>query len=89
MSKSFAQYHHDNPQVYALIIKYAREIRAAGHQHYSIRAILHRIRWHVDVVTKDPDGFKISNCYSRDYAIKLMLEYPIEFAGFFRLRTKK
>ena len=85
MNPNFNQYHADNPMVYELILKYARQAKRAGHAHYSLRAILHRIRWHMNVQTKDNQGFQINNNYSQDYAMKVMEENP-DLEGFFRLR---
>ena len=85
MNKRFKQYHADNPIVYKLILRFSRQAKDAGHTHYSMRAIMHRLRWHLNVETKDPDGFKINNNYSQDYAMKVMEENP-DLEGFFRLR---
>lgn len=87
MALTFQQYHAANPHIYLLIEQYATEARNAGFQHYSMRAIMHRIRWHMNITTQDPDGFKIGNNYSRDYSIKFMNEHP-SFTGFFRIKKK-
>ena len=47
--------------------------------------MIHRIRWHIDVETEAPDGFKINNNFSPFYARLWMVENP-EREGFFRLR---
>lgn len=85
VNSGFSQYHADNPAVYDLILMFSRQAKAAGHHRYSMRAIMHRIRWHLNVDTNDPDGFKINNNYSQDYSMKVMDEHP-EFLGFFKLR---
>jgi len=46
------------------------------------------MRWHINIETKDPDGFKINNNHSRGYAQMLMDECP-EFDGFFRTREQQ
>lgn len=85
MNANFNQYHNDNPDVYRMIVFFANQARLAGHSRYSMRAIMHRIRWHMNVETRDPDGFKINNNYSQDYSMKVMEEHP-EFKEFFKLR---
>ena len=84
---TFQQYHATNPHIYELIRKYTREARNAGFQHYSMRAIMQRIRWHINITTRDLDGFKINHNFSRNYSIKLMDENP-SYTGFFRIAKR-
>ena len=86
---AFAQFHAANPRVYELFTTYARQVKAAGHAHYSADAILHRIRWHIAIETVSDDGWKINNNFSSRYARTLMADLPGEFAGFFELRVLK
>jgi hypothetical protein len=79
----FRKYHRDNPRVYELFKRYAREARDAGHARYSARDILARIRWEVSVVTRGE--FKCNNIASPFYARMLVEEDPT-FAGFFEMR---
>ena len=81
----FAKFHQENPKFYALFVQYAMDVREAGFQQFSARAIIHRIRWHMDIETKSGDGFKINNNHSPYYARKMMREYP-EVKDFFSLR---
>ncbi len=85
LDRKFWQYHHDNPHIYALIVKYAREVKAAGFTTYSINAIFERIRWHVLVETKSEDSFKMSNDHRSRYARLVMKKEP-DLKGFFNLR---
>ena len=81
----FAKFHAENPGVYQKFVVYAHDVREAGFNQFSARAIIHRIRWHMDIETKSGDGFKINNNHSPYYARKMMREYP-EFKDFFSLR---
>lgn len=85
LEEQFWKYHRANPDVFRLFAKYAFEVKSAGFKRYSARAIIHRIRWHVDMATTDPnhDGFKISNNHSPYYARLLQAKYPLEFEDFF------
>ena len=85
IQQRFEAFHSKNPRLYRLFKQFARDIKRAGYEHYSADAILHRVRWHVDIETRGGDGYSINNNYSSRYARKLMDECP-EFAGFFRLR---
>jgi len=82
----FEQFDADNPRVFLLFMRFAREARAVGHRTFSADAICHRIRWETGVVTRDQSSdFKINDHYTAFYARKAMKLYP-EFRGFFRLR---
>ena len=62
------------------------QVWAAGHQHYSSRAILHQIRWHYQIEQGDIH-FKVNNNYSARLARWLMKKHP-QMAGFFETRNK-
>lgn len=84
VQEKFRQYHKDNPEVWALFVRFAQELKAAGVTRYSSQGIFHRIRW--ETVLKSKGDFKVNNTFSPDYARKLMEEYP-EFLGFFETRV--
>ena len=84
LEEKFDIYDKENPHVYLLFIKFAREAECSGRSNYSSNAIFERIRWFVDVETSG-DTFKINNNYRPYYARKMMQDYP-EFGGFFRTR---
>lgn len=88
IDQKFKKYHKDNPRVYDLIVKYSNKVRAAGFKHYGIWAIINQVRWHVDVETQDPDGFKMNNNYCSRYARMVMDNHP-HLDGLFRLRQLK
>ena len=81
----FATFHLLNQHIYKLFVRYAMDVKEAGFEHFSARAIIHRLRWHYTVETRSEDGFKINNNHSPYYARKMMKEYP-EFKEFFSLR---
>lgn len=76
-----------NRHVYDLFKTFAAEVRDAGHTRYSARAILHRIRWHFDVITRPPAGdeFKI-NDHVTPYLARMLIEEDASFRDFFELR---
>lgn len=86
---AFELFDRQNPEVYELFIRFAWELKRAGHRRYSSDAIIHRIRWHYAVRQNRPEGeFKICNNFTSRYARKLMSENA-EFEGFFVLRAIK
>ena len=84
LEDAFNKFHAEHPHVYRLLVRFAREVKAAGHEHYSIDAIFQRARWHTDIETQDPDGFKL-NDHHRAYYARLINQEP-GLEGFFRLR---
>ena len=79
------EFHAKNPQVYELVKRYAYEVLAKGHEHYSVFTIIQRIRWHTEIET-DGDTFKINNNHAPYYARLFHLDHP-SHDGFFHLRT--
>jgi hypothetical protein len=79
----FQRFHADNPQVYTLFKRFAREARDKV-KRYSADAILHRIRWHVSVETRG-DEFKVNNDWAAYYA-RLLIAEDASYVAFFELR---
>jgi len=87
--QKFQEYHRENPHVYDLFLKYAKQVRNSGFDRFSSKAIFERLRWHLSFETHDCDGaFKINNNYTSFYARKVMEENP-EFINFFETRARK
>ena len=71
--KAFVAFHRANPEVYRLFTRFAAEAMAAGHKRMSADAIMHRVRWETDVVTRgaggmNGKGLKINNNHIAYYA---------------------
>lgn len=63
------------------------DVHRAGYEHYSARAILHRIRWHFKV-EKGNREFKCNDHWTPDLSRWFMDKYP-HMNGFFRTRARK
>lgn len=85
IKEKFIEYHENNPHVFQLFLKYARELSKANRRHYGVVAISERIRWHLNVETTG-DEFKINNNYRSCYARLLVSKYPDEFGSMFEIR---
>ncbi len=83
---NYEKFDRKNPHVYVLFKRFANNVRDAGFKHYSSKAIFERIRWHVNIETKSPDGFKLNCNFTSRYSRKLVEDDPT-FDGFFRHRT--
>lgn len=81
----FWAFHKANPHVYGLFKRFTFEIIKRGHRHHSAEAIIHRIRWHVNLETVTAD-FKMNNNYAAFYARLFHRDYP-EHARFFRKKV--
>lgn len=88
MNERFWKFHYANPQVYRQFERLALRMRDEfGFRTYSARTIIHLIRFHTDVKTKDPNGtrFKICDHHSPRYGLLLVARRP-DFHGFFSTR---
>ena len=84
----FEDFHERHPEVYSEIVRMARELKAAGHQRYSMDALLHVIRWHRHVRRDQGDEFKINDWYSSRYS-RLVQTMESDLDGFFETRGLK
>ncbi len=85
LSARFETFHRENPRVYALLVRFARQLQARGYEHAGMKAIWERMRWEMGLETIDPDGFKLNNDFTSRYARLIMANEP-ELDGFFRTR---
>lgn len=83
--EKFWKYHSENPELFDLYLKFARQLKNSRRNEYGIAAITERIRWHFAVETVG-DDFKINNNYKSCYARLLAITYPEEFRTFFKIR---
>lgn len=92
IDKKFFEFHNKNPKVFELLVFLTKKAKKAGFKKYSIKTILHNIRWRMDIDynIKKPYGkpYKINNNFSSRYVRLLEKKYP-EFIGFFEKRTLK
>jgi len=88
LAAEFSEFNQNNPLIWELLVKFAFEAKKAGTTKLSISLLIERIRWEIEVVTRNTDGYKINNNHRAFYARKLMETYP-ELAGMFRTRAQK
>jgi hypothetical protein len=84
--KRFCEFHVANPRVWELFVRFTRELVDRGFEHYSVDAVIQRIRWHVNIETKGEE-VKINDHYRAYYARMFIAKYP-QFDGFFELRKR-
>ncbi len=84
----FERFDADNPEVWQLFCRFAREAIASGLKRFSADAIQHRIRWHVAIETRGGGGFKLNDHLTCFYARKFVRLFP-EHRGFFETRQRR
>lgn len=88
IQERFEEFDAANPQIYRLFSRFAVAALESGRKRYSADAILHRIRWFVDIETQGDESFKLNNNFSSRYARKLAAEDE-RFQTFFEFRVLK
>jgi hypothetical protein len=87
LQERYNEWLRENPRIIDLFLKYARDVKASGLNHYGIGAITERVRWHLRVETKG-DDFKINNNWRSRLARELVRRDP-SLSGMFEFRTLK
>lgn len=83
----FLQFHRSNPQVYDLLVRFARTARGRGYQRFGIAAVWERMRWEAAMTWGEDayTGLKLNNDYRSRYA-RLIMDQEPDLAGFFETR---
>lgn len=83
LDERFADYHRENPQVYAQLVAFAREARSAGRARCGIKLCVERLRW--ETFVRAGGEFKVNNLWAARYA-RLIEEREPDLRGFFTTR---
>lgn len=84
ISARFNEFHSDNPKVYSLFVRFARQLKAAGRRG-SAKLIFERLRWEFAISTASSDDFKLNNNFTSHYA-RLAMDLEPDLVGFFEIR---
>ena len=88
--EKFRVFHQENPGVFELFTKFARQAKyKGGRTYYGAHMIGERIRWYTSIETTSDDEFKVNDHHWPYYARLLMGVYPDEFTNFFRRRDTR
>lgn len=80
IQERFEEFHVNNPVVYNLMVKYAFDMKAAGHTQYSCFHILLRVKWDTDLTGSIRGA--LCHDFSSRYARRIMDTQP-DLVGFF------
>lgn len=83
--KKFIEFHRENPAVYALIVKLAREAKRRGKTKCAIDMIHAVCRWDFWLNTTSDDEYKLNNNH-RPYYARLIMKQEPDLTDFFDLR---
>lgn len=84
--EAFLMFHRANPHVLPLLSRFAHDALRAGHAHYGIGAIWERVRWHLNIDTRDTTGLKLNNNHRAYYARLLAIVHPTTLGSVFTTR---
>ncbi|MCZ6501862.1 MAG: hypothetical protein O6945_05020 [Gammaproteobacteria bacterium] len=87
MAAQCRAFHSRHPMVWVLFQEFTFNRIHIKCEHYSARAIFHRIRWETDQAKTANDEFKLNDHYSPFYARAFMNKYPVH-DEFFRTRKQ-
>lgn len=72
----FEKFHADNPHVYQLLVKLAREwMSSSGQTKLGIRTLWERMRWEL-ALTTDAEDYRLNNNYTSFYARMIQAQEP-------------
>jgi len=85
-ANAFWLFHRDNPEVYSLLTRLAREWRKATGRKIGIKAIFERARWEYGIQTNGGE-YQLNNNHTAYYA-RLIMHQERDLAGLFNLRQQ-
>lgn len=96
LERRFWRFHRACPEVYAELVRLARQLHRRGFARYGIGSLWEVLRWRRDIRlgaeeragTGGVELFRINNDYRSRYARLIMLKEP-DLRGFFELRMLK
>lgn len=84
LDERFEIFHAENPHVFEVMVRLAREAKARGRRRIGAKALAERARWELAFAVEGED-FKINNSYVSRYA-RLLAETHPELADLFEFR---
>jgi len=85
IQERYEAFHKRHPEVLVQLVAFTFEVYRKGFQHYGIRTIWERMRWHFQIDKDQGEEFKLNDHYVSRYARRIMQDYP-ELDGFFEIR---
>lgn len=86
---AWSAFHRDNPQVFEMFLRFARQAKAAGRERFGARLIWERLRWHSSIELRSDDPWRLNDHHVGYYSRLAMLLYPDELGGVFERRDNR
>jgi hypothetical protein len=83
----FAEFHAANPDVYAELVRLAREAKAAGRQRVGMKELWEVARWQLRLRSRG-DAYALDNSFTAPMA-RLIQDQEPDLAGLFETRKRK
>ncbi len=87
LEDAFWRFHSENPHVYRLLVKLAREWKQTTGDKLGIAALFERARWEHRMITRG-DEYVMNNNYKPFYS-RLIMAQERDLRGIFNLREQK
>ena len=84
IAERFESYVREHPEVYELLVKLSRDVKARGKSHYSMKAVFERARWHYHI-EKGDESFVLNNDFTAHFS-RLIEEREEDLRDFFEKR---
>ena len=86
LQERFMRFHRAHPEVYAALVRLARQARARRHdRRLGIKQLFEVVRWEMHVSQDDRETFKLNNNMTSRYARLIAAQEP-DLANAFELR---
>lgn len=83
--EGWKRYHKDNPEIWEWFVKFAFVKINRNRRNYSADAVMHAVRFDLDLHPVTAEEYKVSNYFVAFYARLFAQEYP-EHASLFQYR---
>ena len=77
-------FHAAHPEVYAAVVRFAREVRGRGFKRFGMRAIWERARWFLAIESEEGE-YRLNDNFISRYARLVMQQEP-DLVDFFEVR---
>lgn len=91
LDEIFAQFHRDNPEIYATLVRLARAAKAKGRTRLGMKMLWEVMRWELLMdrpEDKSQREYALNNNYHSRYA-RMIMANEIDLAGIFETRSLK
>lgn len=82
---AFWDFHESHPEVYAELVRLAREAKARGRDRIGMKMLFEIVRWNRLLTVRDEHGFRLNNNYTALYSRLIQQQEP-DLDGMFATR---